>query len=117
MSLIAAVLALIAVLGMAAGQILFKLAADELQKTDSIVAWMINQHLWSALVIYGVATVFWVLALQRSALNVAYGIASLAFIIVPLASAYFLEEKLTKGVVIGGAFILVGVLVATNYKG
>jgi drug/metabolite transporter (DMT)-like permease len=117
MNLIAAAFALIAVLGIAAGQIMFKLAADELQKADSLAAWFTNQHLWSALLIYGVATVFWVLALQKAALNVAYGIMSLAFIIVPLASAYFLEEKLTKGVVIGGIFILVGVLVATNYKG
>jgi drug/metabolite transporter (DMT)-like permease len=117
MNIAAAMLAFIAVLGIAAGQILFKIAADELQKADSIFAWMTNQHLWSALLIYGIATIFWVLALQRAALNVAYGIMSLAFIIVPLASAYFLEEKLTKGVLIGGAFILVGVLVAANYKG
>lgn len=117
MSVIAIFLALIAVLGIAAGQILFKLAADELHKGNSLAAWITNQHLWCALLIYGLATVFWVLALQRATLNVAYGIMSLAFIIVPMASAYFLEEKLTKGVIIGGVLILIGVLVATNYKG
>lgn len=117
MSLIAAMLALFAVMGIAAGQILFKLAADELSKANSVLEWLTNTNLQLALVIYAVATVIWILALQRAALNVAYGIMGLAFVIVPLASAYFLGEKLTKGVLIGGIMILAGILIATSYKG
>lgn len=117
MNLKAALLALLAVLGIAAGQLLFKLAADSLSKTNSVWSWITNTHLQLALLIYVVATVVWILALQRAALNVAYGLMGLAFVIVPLASAYFLGEKLTKGVLIGGAMILVGILIATSYKG
>lgn len=117
MNLIAATFALIAVIGIAAGQILFKLAADELHKSNTILGWLTNQHLWFAFFIYAAATVFWVLALQRAALNVAYGFMALAFVIVPLASVYFLGEKLTKGAMIGSIMILVGILIATSYKG
>lgn len=117
MNLLAATFALLAVLGIAAGQILFKLAADELQKGNTISAWITNHHLWLALAIYGVATVFWILALQRSALNIAYGIMGLAFVIVPIASVFILEERLTKGVIIGAVMIVAGIVIATSYKG
>lgn len=117
MSLLSVLLALLAVIGIAAGQLLFKLAANELSKTHSIVDWLTNTHLHLALFIYAIATVVWILVLQRAALNVAYGIMGLAFVLVPLASSYFLEERLTKGVLIGGVMILVGIVITTNYKG
>jgi len=68
------------------------------------------------LVISGViATVlaagFWLLALQRLELAKAYPLMALLFLIIPVVSKIFLNEPLTTGKIIGGFFILVGVLV------
>lgn len=109
--------ALSAVIGISAGQIFFKLAASDLQKSNTLISWLTNLHMLTALSIYAVATVLWVLALQKMALNLAYAIMGLAFILVPLASSQWLEEKLTKGVLIGGVFIVVGIIISTSYKG
>lgn len=109
--------ALLAVIGISAGQIFFKLAASELQKSNTLISWVTNFHLIAALSIYAVATVLWVLTLQKTALNVAYAIMGLAFVLVPLASSQWLGEKLTKGVLIGGVLILAGIIISTSYKG
>lgn len=110
-------LALAAVVGISAGQILFKLAANHLQKYNTVLAWVSNPHLLVALTIYGLATVLWVMALQRLALSTAYSIMGLAFVLVPLASYFWLGERLSKSVLIGALLIVAGIVISNRNEG
>lgn len=103
-----------AVLGIAAGQILFKTVATRIDGRGPAVlvhdsSFMLP--LIGSLAIYGCATVLWILALQHLALSRAYMFMSLSFIIVPVVSAIFLNEQLTPGFIIGLALIVAGVTV------
>lgn len=112
--MISYVFTITAVLGIAAGQILFKTVASringrglaELVQDSSFMLPLI-----SSLAIYGCATVLWILALQNLALSRAYMFMSLSFIIVPVVSAIFLSETLTPGFLVGLALIVAGVTV------
>jgi drug/metabolite transporter (DMT)-like permease len=102
---------------LAVGQVLFKVAA---------LAWRVDGWSWAtlrsflsmpmlaALVIYAIATVAWVFVLRFVPLVAAYSIFSLAFIITPLFAHYALGEPLALRTLMGGAIIVVGVVVAST---
>lgn len=112
--MISYVFTITAVLGIAAGQLLFKTVASringrgpsELVQDNSFMLPLIG-----SLAIYGCATILWILALQNLALSRAYMFMSLSFIIVPVVSAIFLNEPMTFGFLIGLALIIAGVTV------
>ena len=105
---------LVCVLGISTGQVLFKLASPFFPQTitiSSLVAFVFNKYLFSALVIYGIATFFWVYALKLVPLSVAYPFMALAFVIVPLLGVIFLNEPYNIRNVFGTILIIVGILV------
>lgn len=112
--MMAYVFTIMAVLGIAAGQILFKTVASringrgpfELAVDSGFMGYLIG-----ALAIYAVATVLWILALQSLQLSRAYMFMSLSFIIVPAVSALIFHEPLTPGFLFGLALIIAGVTV------
>ena len=67
-----------------------------------------------ALVVYGVATLLWVYVLRTVPLASAYAIFALAFLIVPLLAHFVLGERLEAQTLVGGAIIVVGVIVAVR---
>jgi len=108
------VFTIIAVLGIAAGQILFKTVATRIGGRGPLELIGDSQFmlpLIGSLTIYGIATILWILALQSLALSRAYMFMSLSFIIVPVVSAIFLSEPLTTGFIVGLALIVAGVTV------
>ena len=110
-------LTLFCVLLIAVGQLLFKTAAAQ---------WRIDGWSWAtmegflspvmlvALVVYGVATVLWIYVLRTVPLASAYTLFSLAFLIVPLLAYFVLGERLSANTLIGGAVIVVGVIIAVR---
>jgi drug/metabolite transporter (DMT)-like permease len=110
-------LTLLCVLMLAGGQLLFKTAAER---------WQIHGWSWAtlwgflsplmlvALAVYAVATLLWVYVLRTVPLSAAYAVFSLAFVIVPLASHFLLGERLSANTLIGGAIIVLGVIVAVR---
>jgi len=112
--IVSLLLTLLCVVMISSGQVLFKSAA---LKTVSAAGWMerwLNMHLLIALAIYGIATIMWIWILRYTSLSVAYPMFALAFLFVPLMAYFFLHEPLSVRTFIGGAFIVVGVLVATQ---
>lgn len=108
------ILTIIAVIGIAAGQILFKMVAVRIQGRDFLDLVQDTNFMYpliGSLCIYACATVLWILALQHLALSRAYMFMSLSFIIVPTVSAVFLSEPLTWGFLAGLALIIAGVTV------
>lgn len=107
-------LILVCVLGISIGQVLFKLASPFFPQTitfSTLVAFVFNKYLFSAFVIYGIATFLWVYALKLVPLSVAYPFMALAFVIVPILGVLFLNEPFNIRTVFGTSLIIAGILV------
>ncbi len=110
-------LIIICVLGISAGQILFKLASESIPTTFEMDKWLsfsVNKYFLLALVIYGAATVLWILALKRVDLNIAYPFMALAFVIVPMAGYLFLGESVSYKTFFGAALIIAGLIISVR---
>ena len=100
---------------LATGQILFKQAALRMGEHLNIISFVLNGWLTAALVLYGAATILWVLILRTTPLSIAYPFAALGFIIVPIASYFIFKEEITLTYIGGALLICVGIIV-TNLK-
>jgi drug/metabolite transporter (DMT)-like permease len=99
-------------LTLGAGQLLFKIAAGRIPAIGGpadVPRIFTDPVMWIAIVVYVFATVLWVALLQRVPLSYAYPFISLAFVIVPLAAAAFLGEKLSLNFFLGSALIIGGI--------
>ena len=100
--------------GMAAGQILFKLASLRL---DADASWseraaslLQNWLLLAALAIYLGLSILWVWILSFTPLSRAYLFVALSFAIVPVAGTLVFSEPMTPRLMIGIGLILCGLL-------
>lgn len=105
---------LVCVLGIAAGQILFKLAALSLAGGGSLWVRWLNPYLIIALCVYGLATLLWVWVLRTVPLHLAYPLMALAFLFVPTLAHIFLGEPFHPKVFFGGALIMLGVFISVR---
>lgn len=99
---------------LAAGQLLFKLSADRtpmISRFADVRHLLFDPVLWLALVLYGLATILWVVLLQRVQLTYAYPFAALAFVLVPFGAAAFLGERLNINFFIGAVLIIAGICI------
>jgi drug/metabolite transporter (DMT)-like permease len=101
----------------AAGQMLFKRAADQIG-TATGTSWVLDvaklPTMWVALALYGAATLLWVRILTTVPLSRAYPFMALAFVLVPAAGYVFFNESITVRYVIGTALIIAGVVVVAR---
>lgn len=107
-------IALACVVGMAAGQILFKISARGLHETGTLLSLKSAGALCAALFLYGLTSVAWVWVLQRMDLGKVYPIMALAFVFVPLASYFIFGERFAPQYILGVCFIFFGVVMAVN---
>lgn len=109
------VAAVICVMMIAAGQVLFKLAAGQWHIDGWSLATLrgfLSPALLIALGIYGVATVLWVYALRILPLSLALPLNAMVFFIVPWLAHWLLGEPLRVKTFVGALFILLGVFVS-----
>lgn len=94
------------------GQILFKRASAviDFSRPQTFLA----PDVFFALCLYGVATLLWMFILGRVRLSVAFPFYGLSFLFVPVLAHFFLGESLSPRVLLGGAVILAGVILATS---
>ena len=107
------VLALSCVLGIAAGQILFKLCAEAL-RTQGLMAHRTLGLFFAAMVLYGVTTLAWIWVLQRAELGKTYPLMALAFVFVPLASHWIFGERFGLNYMAGISLIVAGIWLTTR---
>ncbi|MEM8811694.1 MAG: hypothetical protein AAGF59_03680 [Pseudomonadota bacterium] len=99
---------------LSAGQLLFKRAAlqvADLAAVDAIWKLAFSPTLWAALVLYGVATILWVLILRTVPLSVAYPFVALGFVILPVLSWLLFDERLGWHIALGALLIVAGVVI------
>jgi drug/metabolite transporter (DMT)-like permease len=107
-------IAVLCVLGIAIGQILFKLSANSLNQTGSFFAAKTATTLFVALVLYGITTIAWVWVLQKIELGRVYPLMALAFILVPLGSHLILGERFQPQYFVGVVLIMLGIVIAVR---
>lgn len=106
--------ALLCVIGISTGQILFKLSATMMHQTGSIYTHRGLVVLFLALLLYGVTTLAWVWVLQKMALGKAYPLMALAFVLVPIGSYFVFGERFHIQYIIGVAMIILGVILVLS---
>jgi undecaprenyl phosphate-alpha-L-ara4N flippase subunit ArnE len=115
-------LALATVAAMAAGQILFKLAAGgpgsgvaaAAAAAPSLGGIALGWPLAAGLVLYVGATGAWLALLRGVPLSLAYPAMALAYVVVPVLAHWALDEPLRWQALAGGGCIVFGVWLATR---
>jgi drug/metabolite transporter (DMT)-like permease len=105
-------IAVLCVLGIAGGQILFKLSAASLQRSGSFFELNTLMTLFTAFALYGITTIAWVWVLQKIELGKAYPLMAMAFVLVPIGSHFVFGERFSTQYFIGVALIMSGIVVA-----
>ncbi|GAB2583711.1 EamA family transporter [Dyella jejuensis] len=100
----------ICVLGMALGQIMFKLAAQDFALSHTLLGLLTSRYFVFGGVVYAGTTLLWIWILTRVSLSHAYPFMALSFVIVPLLSYVFFREYLGWRYWTGIVLIVVGVL-------
>ncbi|RII75941.1 DMT family transporter [Pseudomonas monteilii] len=107
-------IALICVLGIAAGQILFKVSASALHRAGNFFDISFLTTLFMAFALYGITTIAWVWVLQKIELGKVYPLMALAFVLVPIGSHFIFGEKFQIQYFIGVAVIIVGIIITVR---
>lgn len=103
--------ALLCVLFMAIGQILFKLGANQLKTTGSFLEPRTFLILCLALSIYALTTLVWIWILQKIDLGKIYPLMAMAFVIVPIGSYFILGERFQPHYFLGVFLIVTGIVI------
>ena len=104
------ILAIICVIGIAAGQIMFKYSAMAINQADSIFALRPLLFFSSTIALYGITSIGWVLILRHAELGKIYPVMALAFVFVPLASYFLFGERFSPGYFFGSGMIAAGLI-------
>lgn len=107
-------IAILCVLGIAAGQIMFKISASALQRAGTFLDLKTLMILGSAFALYGLTTIAWVWVLQKIELGKAYPLMALAFVLVPIGSHFILGERFQMQYFVGVIFIMFGIILAVK---
>jgi drug/metabolite transporter (DMT)-like permease len=108
-------LALLCVLAVAVGQLLFKRVGVVLEAAGT---W---DNAWVLLLgsmafgLYGASTLLWIHVLRSVELSRVYPLMALSFVLVPLASALFFGDTLSLPYFAGVLLIVAGVVLITRY--
>jgi drug/metabolite transporter (DMT)-like permease len=106
-------IALLCVVGIACGQILFKLCAQSYEANG----WMATRTLSLfvlAMALYGATTLVWIWVLSRAELGKVYPLMALAFVLVPLAGHFVFGERFSIPYVMGIALIVGGIVLTSK---
>jgi multidrug transporter EmrE-like cation transporter len=103
--------------GLAGGQVLFKLAANDIasHRAEWALMSVLSPWLAAALAVYSASTVLWVWILMHVPISKAYPFALLAMALVPLAGYWLFSEPLNVQYAVGLALVMLGlVLIQTG---
>jgi len=105
-------IAIICVLGITTGQVLFKFSAMAFHRSEN----MFNSSglIYLVTALYGITTIGWVWLLQKSDLGKIYPFMALSFILVPLASHMLLGERFQAQYFIGIFIIVTGIIITVR---
>lgn len=107
-------IAIACVIGIATGQLLFKLGANSIKNNHDAPNFLTFLLLGSAMLLYAITSIAWVSLLRSVELGRIYPLMALAFILVPIGSHFFLGENFSQNYILGVALIVCGLIITTN---
>ena len=96
----------------AVGQLFLKSGAQQLAPLgplEFLLAAARNVHVLSGLAAWIASTVCWLYVLRVAPLSIAYGLTSLNYVLIPLASVYVFGEQIRRPHVVGMVMIIIGI--------
>ena len=105
-------LVLAAVVFSTAGQLFLKSGAQHLAplgRLEFLLAAVRDVHVQSGLVAWMASTLCWLYVLRITPLSIAYGLTSLTYVLIPLASVYVFGEHIRRLHVVGIVLIIMGI--------
>lgn len=109
------IIILIGVILASIGQILLKIGMNSIgpitnYAPSTVIATFSNPHILSGLAMYGLATIFWLIALSKKDLSFVYPFIALTFIIVLILSSVILNENIGIYRIIGTIIIILSLI-------
>ena len=101
---------------LSAGQILFKQVAIGIKAEDTLNILkeiILSPWLYGALLLYGSATLLWIVILKDTPLSYAYPYVAVGFIIIPVAAWFLFAETLSLRYALGTLLIVAGILLTS----
>lgn len=95
------------------GQILWKigLRTERLNSIGGIIHALFSKYIFGGIVIYGFATIFWLMILQRYDLTKVYPLQSMCYILALIAGYFILHEPVTRNTIMGSIVVCVGIYI------
>ena len=109
--------AVLCAVGLASGQVLFKMGAMQLKDLSGagfIVSCISNQFIIIAMILYALITFLWIWLLRSANLSGLFPVIALVYVLVPLMSIIILKEPYNLSLIVGTILIVSGVLVITR---
>ncbi len=108
------VIAILCVLSIAIGQLLFKLSAVFMHQAGSYLEPRALMTLSLALLFYAITTLAWVWVLQKAELGHIYPLMAFAFVLVPLGSYFIFAERFQPQYFVGVVLIVLGIILTMS---
>ena len=111
---------LFVVSAMIAGQLLFKLSAQNLVVDKGLTSLLLSFLTWQfclALLFYASGTLLWVILLKYVPLNLAYPFVALSFVLLPIISYFLFVEPLNPRYFVGLSFFMTGLYLVSTAQG
>ena len=108
--------ALLCVLGISIGQLLFKYGATAWVSSGSWYATRAVTPVLAAMLLYAFTSLAWVWVLKNAELGRVYPLMALAFVLVPLGSHLIFAEKFHVSYYFGVIMIISGIVIATKFN-
>ena len=110
------IIILIGILFASLGQVFWKIGMNSIGAIDNfsisgIVSMFFNPLVVMGLIMYGLSTVFWLVALSQKDLSYVYPFISLTFIIVLFLSYFVLKEQMGTARIVGTIIIVGGLMI------
>ena len=101
------------------GQVFWKLGMNAVGAIENfsisgIVSMFLNPLVFLGLLMYGLSTIFWLIALSQKDLSYVYPFIALTFIIVLLLSKFLLHENVGIYRIVGTLIIIAGLIIVVN---
>ena len=118
MSLIPWVILMLVVMFGTAGQLslkyAFHISTPDKRVSTSIPNILSSRYFWIWFICYVIVTILWLFVLRTLPLNQAFPALGLTFVLVPLMSHYFLDEKVVFSQWLGIVIIVTGVILVVQ---
>lgn len=101
------------------GQVSWKLGMNELGEITSynptnLLAITLNPYIFFGFIMYGLGTIFWLVALSKKDLSFVYPFISVTYILVLVLSNLVLKESIGLNKIVGTLAIIIGLIIISR---